>query len=92
MPSQEAIFSILEHLKSEGVAVVIATHDLDLAADKFDQVMLLNRELISYGTPSEALTTPFLMNAYGGHIHTLQDQDEVVLLSDPCADLEDDCP
>ena len=92
LPSQEAIFSILEHLKSEGVTVVIATHDLDLAADKFDRVMLLNRELISYGTPSEALTTPLLMNAYGGHLRTLPDQNGVVLLTHPCGDLEDDCP
>jgi manganese/iron transport system ATP-binding protein len=91
LPSQEAIFEILQELKEKGVTVVVATHDLDLAADKFDQVMLLNRSLISFGAPSEALTTPSLMNAYGGHLHKLPDQDDLLLLTDPCPD-DEDCP
>lgn len=92
LPSQEAIFEIMQELKNEGVTVVVATHDLELAADKFDRVMLLNRSLISYGAPSEALTTPALLNAYGGHLHTLHDQEGLVLLTDPCDDHEEDCP
>lgn len=91
LPSQEAIFNILAKLKEEGITVVVATHDLDLAADKFDQVMLLNRSLISFGTPSEALTTPSLMNAYGGHLHKLPDQENLIMLTDPCPD-DEDCP
>jgi manganese/iron transport system ATP-binding protein len=90
LPSQEAIFNILGELKGQGVTVIVATHDLDLAADKFDRVMLLNRSLISYGAPSEALTTPSLMNAYGGHLHTLPDQEGAVLLTDPCPDDEEE--
>jgi hypothetical protein len=54
-------------------------------------VMLLNRSLISYGAPSDALTTSSLINAYGGHLHTLPDQEGVVLLTDPCPDDEEDC-
>jgi manganese/iron transport system ATP-binding protein len=91
LPSQEAIFNILQELKGEGVTVIVATHDLDLAADRFDRVMLLNRALISYGTPADALTTPSLINAYGGHLHTLPDQEGVVLLTDPCPDDDEDC-
>lgn len=86
LPSQDAIFEILGDLKSEGVTVVIATHDIDLAADKFDRVMLLNRSLISYGLPSDALTTTSLINAYGGHLHKIPGQEGMVLLADPCAD------
>ena len=91
LPSQDAIFSMLQELKQEGVTVVVATHDLDLAADKFDKVMLINRSLISFGAPEEALTTPSLMSAYGGHLHKLPDQDELVVLTDPCPD-DEDCP
>lgn len=92
LPSQEAIFDILREFKQEGVTVVIATHDLDLAADKFDRVMLLNRSLISYGTPSEALTTSSLINAYGGHLHQIPGQEGIVLLADPCAEDTEDGP
>lgn len=92
LPSQDAIFGILRELKQEGITVVIATHDLDLAADKFDRVMLLNRSLISYGHPSEALNTTSLINAYGGHLHTIPGQEGMVLLADPCADDTEEGP
>ena len=36
-PSQEALFSILDQLRSAGVTALIATHDLNLAAERFDQ-------------------------------------------------------
>jgi ABC-type Mn2+/Zn2+ transport system ATPase subunit len=88
LPSQESIFEILDELKKDGVAVAVATHDLDLAAERFDRVMLLNRELISFGTPDEALTTPSLLNAFGGHLHRLDDQRGLVVLSDDCEDPE----
>jgi ABC-type Mn2+/Zn2+ transport system ATPase subunit len=90
LPSQEAIFNIIGRLKEEGVTVVIATHDLDLAADRFDRVLLINKSLIAYGTPSEALTTSTLVNAYGGYLHTLPGQEGMLLLTDPCADDEEE--
>ncbi len=87
-PSQEAIFNILDDFKQTGLPVVIATHDLDLAAQRFDKVMLLNRDLISYGQPEDALTTPTLLEAYGAHMHLVQGEKGVALFPDPCADQE----
>jgi manganese/iron transport system ATP-binding protein len=88
MPSQEAIFSILDDFRQAGLPIVIATHDLDLAAQRFDKVMLLNRDLISYGSPQEALTTPTLLEAYGAHMHVVRAGNGVAVLTDPCADHE----
>jgi manganese/iron transport system ATP-binding protein len=88
LPSQEAIFDILDDFRAIGLPVVIATHDLELAAERFDKVMLLNRELISYGPPEEALTTPTLLEAYGAHIHLVRAGNDLALLTDPCADHE----
>jgi manganese/iron transport system ATP-binding protein len=68
-PSRSAIFRILDTLRAEGVTVMMATHDLDLAAERFDQIMLLNRHVIAYGTPSTVLQTANLLQAYGGHEH-----------------------
>lgn len=90
LPSQEAIFKILDDFKKTGLPVVIATHDLDLAAQRFDKVMLLNRELISYGPPDEALTTPSLLEAYGAHMHIVSADHGIAVLPDPCADHEGD--
>ncbi|NIM93444.1 MAG: ATP-binding cassette domain-containing protein [Anaerolineales bacterium] len=91
LPSQEAILEILDDFREEEVTVLVATHDLDMAAQHFDRVMLLNRELVSYGKPTEALTSSSLLTAYGAHMHTLEEEGGVVILSDPCAEEEDGC-
>jgi ABC-type Mn2+/Zn2+ transport system ATPase subunit len=69
---------------------VIATHDLDLAAQRFDKVMLLNREIISFGSPEESLTTSTLLDAYGAHLHIVRGENGLAVVTDPCADHEGD--
>lgn len=69
IPSQRALFDILASLKPDGVTVLVATHDLNLAAERFDRVMLLNRQIIAFGPPDQVLTSANLLAAYGGQIH-----------------------
>ena len=90
LPSQEAIFRILDDFKATNLPVIIATHDLDLAAQRFDKVMLLNREMISFGPPDESLTTATLLDAYGAHLHIVRGENGMAVLSDPYADQEGD--
>ena len=47
--SQEDIFSILDKLRQRRVTVLVATHDLNLAAERFDRLMLLNQTLLGFG-------------------------------------------
>ena len=35
---------------------MISTHDLNLAAEHFDLVLLLNRRVVAFGTPAEVFT------------------------------------
>lgn len=83
VPSQEAIFEVLEGLRPDGVTVIVSTHDLNMAAERFDRVMLLNREIVAWGEGTAVLTTENLMTAYGGHMHVVGDD---VLLADTCCD------
>jgi len=85
-PSLEALFSILDELRSAGVTELIATHDLNLAAERFETVMLVNRRLIAYGPPASVLTRANLMQAYGGHVHVLPEGDGVLVLTDTCCE------
>ena len=71
LPGQEAILEILDELRRMSITVLIATHDLNLAAERFDQVMLLNRRLIAIGEPETAITSDALLEAYGGHLHVV---------------------
>jgi manganese/iron transport system ATP-binding protein len=86
MPSQEGIFDILDNLRPEGVTILVATHDLNLAAARFDEVMLLNREIVAYGPPSAVLTTENLFQAYGGRVHRLAADENGVYLTDTCCE------
>lgn len=86
LPSQEKIFEIWDLLQESGVTVMVATHDLNLAAETFDQVMLLNQKLIDFGRPPDVLTSPNLLRAYGGHLHLLNDSGEGLVLVDDCCD------
>jgi manganese/iron transport system ATP-binding protein len=65
-PSQEAILQILDLLRSQGVTVLVSTHDLNLAVERFDRLALLNGQLIAYGTPQQVVTPGTLAAAYGG--------------------------
>jgi ABC-type Mn2+/Zn2+ transport system ATPase subunit len=83
MPSQEKIFNVLDNVREDGVTVMLATHDLQLAGERFDSVMLLNRRLVAYGMPESVLIADNLVVAYGGQIHML-DREEGLLLTDGC--------
>lgn len=86
VPNQEAIFAVLEGLHADGVTIMVATHDLHLAAESFGRVMLLNRELVAFGPPEEALTQANLLRAYGGHMHILPGSDGDLVLADTCCE------
>ncbi len=84
VPSQEDILSILDRLHQQGVTVMVATHDLALAAERFDRVMLLNTQLLGIGTPDEVFTPSALRTAYGGHLQLVSTADGLLVLSDTC--------
>ncbi|MGB2911162.1 MAG: metal ABC transporter ATP-binding protein [Anaerolineales bacterium] len=84
--SQESIFTFLDDLQGRGVTVMVATHDLDLAARRFDRVMLLNQRMLGFGVPEQVFTPEQLMSAYGGHIHLVETDDQLLVVADTCCD------
>ena len=84
--SQESILQILDTLRRQGVTVMVALHDLKLAAERFDRVMLLNGRLIGLGSPDETFTGEKLVSAYGGHLRLVSTEEGVLALEDTCCD------
>ena len=84
VPSQQAIFDVLDGLRPDGVTVLVATHDLQLAADRFDKIMLLNHRIVAFAEPTAVLTSENLLQAYGGHMHHLPNSEENILVDDCC--------
>ena len=88
-PSQESILSLLDRLKKENVTVMVATHDLEQAANHFDRIMLLNHKMIAFGEPKRVLHTDNLMQAYGARLRSI-DNGSVLTVDDCCDDGEHD--
>ncbi|MCS7222303.1 MAG: metal ABC transporter ATP-binding protein [Anaerolineae bacterium] len=64
--TQEAMLALLDQLHARGVTVMVSTHDLNLAATRFDRILLLNRRVIAYGTASEVFTPQSVLEAFSG--------------------------
>ena len=88
--SQDEIFSILDQLQADGVTVLISLHDLKMAAERFDRVMLLNKKLLAIGIAEDALSPENLIRAYGGTLQLLPTENGMLALSDTCCDGEHD--
>lgn len=91
-PSLEDIFQILISLQRQQVTVMVAMHDLKLAAENFKKVMLLNRRVIKIGPPEQVFDAPTLMQAYGDHVHLVPGEDAVLAVDDACCGDEEMAP
>ena len=91
-PSLEDIFQILISLQRQQVTVMVAMHDLKLAAENFKKVMLLNRRVIKIGPPEQVFDAPTLMQAYGDHVHLVPGEDAVLAVDDGCCGDEEMAP
>lgn len=76
--TREATLQLLAGLRTRSVTVLVSTHDLDLAAGRFDQVALLNTRLISAGRPQDVFTEEHLHAAFGGQMVVLDGKTIVV--------------
>lgn len=69
--TQQITLGLLEELKKQGVTVMVSTHDLNLARERFDQVVLLNQHLIAAGTPEEVFTADNIRAAFATQVMDL---------------------
>jgi len=86
--SQVDILNIMDELRQRGVTVLASTHDLNLASEHFERVLLLNRRVYGLGSPVEVFTPDLLLRAFGGHLRLLQTETEVVAVGDTCCEDE----
>ncbi len=84
--TQETTFALLDHLRERQVTAIISTHDLNLAASRFDAVILLNKRLVAYGPPQEVLTRENLARAFGNSLMVMENG---VMLVDECCPPEE---
>ena len=69
--SEETIISILKQLRDIGKTVVVVHHDLSKATDYFNELILLNKELIDFGVVDKVIRPEILNRAYNNQFSSL---------------------
>jgi ABC-type Mn2+/Zn2+ transport system ATPase subunit len=70
--TQELLMDLLEQQAQRGKTVVATTHDLACAAQRFQQVLAVNRTVVAYGPSNLVLDAGVLERAYGGHLLVIE--------------------
>ena len=76
--TEKAIIAVLQGLRDAGKTVLAVHHDLATVPDYFDDVVLLNTQVVAAGTVAEAFTESNLQAAYGGRLTTARVDPESV--------------
>ncbi len=86
--AQEDIFNILDELREQDVTILISLHDLKMASERFDRVMLLNKRMLAIGPAEASLSPENLLKAYGGHLQLVSTDKGILALGDTCCEGE----
>lgn len=87
--AKEALLDLLDRLRRLGITVLVSTHDMQTASQRFALVALLNGRLIAYGEPHEVFTREHIGEAFGGQALFL---DGLVVIDECCPVPPDDQP
>ncbi|MGB3238813.1 MAG: ATP-binding cassette domain-containing protein, partial [Geitlerinemataceae cyanobacterium] len=67
--TEQVLFDIFRELADEGKIVLVVNHDLGDSITHFDDLVLLNREVIASGDRSSVLKSENMYLAYGGKVN-----------------------
>ena len=76
--TEKAIIAVLKDLRDTGRTVLAVHHDLATVPDYFDDVVLLNTQVIAAGPVATTFTEDNLQTAYGGRLTTARVDPESV--------------
>ena len=82
LPSREELIHALGGLRSRGVTLLVALHDLGLASSEFERLLLLKRGMIGFGPPEDVLTEEALQQAYGSCLRMVSGENGVLVVHD----------
>ncbi len=70
--TEEAIIALLRELREAGCIILVSTHNLGSVPEFCDQVVLINKTVLAYGTTAEVFTEQNLTLAFGGVLRQFQ--------------------
>ncbi|NJO31105.1 MAG: metal ABC transporter ATP-binding protein [Richelia sp. SL_2_1] len=71
--TQTVLFEVFHELAAAGKTVLVVNHDLGETTTHFDDIILLNRQIIATGSRKQVMTEQNLYRAYGGKVMYFSD-------------------
>jgi manganese/iron transport system ATP-binding protein len=63
--TEALVFQIYDELKAEGKTLLISCHEWGGILNHYDELLLINQQLIAQGTPEDIMTSDNIQQAYG---------------------------
>jgi manganese transport system ATP-binding protein len=79
--SEDIIVNLLRQLQQQGKTIFVVHHDLSKVEKYFDQLLLLNQELVGAGKVKDVYKPELLTEAYKGSITLFGNQDNMMVVS-----------
>ena len=80
--AQASLMDVIDAIHAEGIAILLSTHDLSLAFQRFPLVMALNKRIIAFGPGKDVAAPAVLRELYGTGIATIADGQGLTLFVD----------
>ncbi|MCX6093886.1 MAG: metal ABC transporter ATP-binding protein [Candidatus Bipolaricaulota bacterium] len=87
--SQNEVLALLAQLRK--ATILVALHDLGVAATHFDFLLLLRGRMLGFGHPADVLQPEALREAYGGALRMVRTEDGILVVHDTTCTAEDRC-
>ncbi|UCZ54526.1 metal ABC transporter ATP-binding protein [Bacillus shivajii] len=79
--SEEIIVDLLHELRNDGKTIFVIHHDLSKVEKYFNELILLNQELIEAGPVKDVYRPEYLKQAYQGNAAVIDDGKEMVVVT-----------
>jgi ABC-type Mn2+/Zn2+ transport system ATPase subunit len=83
-PTRAALLAMFAQLAAQRTTIIVSTHDLELAVEQFDHLLLVNRRLIAFGPAQQILTTEALIETFGASSFSLSEGRYLALTNKCC--------
>ncbi|MCK8815994.1 metal ABC transporter ATP-binding protein [Natroniella sulfidigena] len=70
--TEEVIYNLLDQISQEGKTVIVVHHDLKKVEEYFDNLILVNKEIIAYGPTQSTFTPNYLKKTFSQQSTTAQ--------------------
>lgn len=80
--SEADILELLSELQKQGITIIMSTHNMEMAANEFDKLLLIKQTALAFGSAQAVLQADILQDAYGGAVRIFSEGQDMLIITD----------